>query len=320
MGTPTYRPATSDDAELAADVMTASYPDLPVDPVLTRYRWEHPRHEWTTRRIIAELDGRPIAVVGWSHGPWEQVPQRHCYVEVWLDKAGLELELLTSMWKWVGADAAADGARILEAYAVEDEPEMLEALDRLGYVRDRAEKVWELDLKTHGQRLLAEARTARAMAHAAGIEMRTLSGWHDRDSLQQLHALAELTRRDVPTTQPWLPEMYEDFVERMNSPDRPHDRFWIACDGDRPVAMSFLRFPPVRGGVWTGYTCSHPEYRRRGLARAVKLQTLAQAIELGIPRVLTDNDTENAPMLHINETLGYDRRPGFVSLVKRVEI
>jgi hypothetical protein len=35
--------------------------------------------------------------------------------------------------------------------------------------------------------------------------------------------------------------------------------------------------------------------------------------------VLTGNDSENAAMLHINKTLGYDRRPGFVSLIKRVE-
>jgi GNAT superfamily N-acetyltransferase len=70
--------------------------------------------------------------------------------------------------------------------------------------------------------------------------------------------------------------------------------------------------------VWTGYTCSHPDYRGRGIAWAVKLQSLAQAIELGIPFVRTANDSENAPMLHINETLGYYSRPGFNSFEKRV--
>jgi RimJ/RimL family protein N-acetyltransferase len=82
--------------------------------------------------------------------------------------------------------------------------------------------------------------------------------------------------------------------------------------------MSYLKFPPVRGSVFTGYTCCDPGYRGRGIARAVKLQTLAQAVELGVPVVRTDNDSENAPMLHINETLGYVRRPGFVEHLKRV--
>jgi GNAT superfamily N-acetyltransferase len=82
--------------------------------------------------------------------------------------------------------------------------------------------------------------------------------------------------------------------------------------------MSYLAYPPVRGVVWTNYTATHPGYRGRGIARAVKLQTLAQAADLGIPEVRTDNDSENAPMLHINETLGYTTMPGYVSFVKRL--
>jgi RimJ/RimL family protein N-acetyltransferase len=166
--------------------------------------------------------------------------------------------------------------------------------------------------------LLAEAQAARAKAQTEGIEMLTLANWEDPDSLRKVHSLAVLTRRDVPTSYPILPQTFENFLERMNSPDRRQDRFWVAVDAGKPVALSFLTFPPVRGQVWTGYTGSHPDYRGRGLARAVKLQTLSQAIELGIPSVVTDNDSENAPMLHINESLGYDRRTGFVTLVKRV--
>lgn len=316
---PTFRPASLDDAALAADLMTAANPAMAQDPIVTAYRWQHPREGWAIGRLIAELDGRPIAYLGWRHAPWDQRPERLCEVDVWLDQDQNEAELLTSLWRRVGADAEADGARILEAHAVEDEHEVLGALERLGYGRDRTEKVWALDLGAHGSRLLGEAKVAQAQARGAGIEMVTLAAWRDPELLRKLHALNSLTELDVPTTFPLLPETYEDFVERTNSPDRPHDRVWIARDGDRPVAMSYLRFPPVRGDVWTGYTCSHPDYRGRGLARAVKLQTLAQAIELGIPVVLTDNDSENAPMLHINETLGYQPRPRFVSLLKRVE-
>jgi hypothetical protein len=35
-----------------------------------------------------------------------------------------------------------------------------------------------------------------------------------------------------------------------------------------------------------------------------------QAIALGVTAVETDNDSENAPILHINEELGYKEMPG----------
>ncbi len=313
------RPATIDDAALAADLMTEAYPAFAQDPIITRYRWDHPREGWSTERFIAEVERRPVAYVEWIHGPSEQDPERHSEVAVALDRAHMDTELLTYLWQWVTGQAVAGGSRILEAYAGEDEPEMLDALGRVGYSRDRLGKVWELDLQAHGKRLLAEAQDARAAAARDGYELKTLADWRAPGRFEALHALDTLTRKDIPTTFPVLPETFENFMERLDSPDRPHDRWWLAIFGGEPVAVSYLRFPPVRGRVWTGYTCSHPDHRGRGVARAIKLQSLAQAVELGVPFVYTDNDSENAPMLHINERLGYRPRPGLIGLLKRVE-
>ena len=319
MKEPRLRPATLDDAALASDLMTAAYPAFPEDPIITRYRWEHPRHGWTVARYIASLDDGPVAFVDWMHGPPEQDPERHCEVAVSLDRAHTDLDLLTFLWRWATDRVMAGGSRRLEAYAGEDEPEVLEALTRIGYERDRFEKVWQLDLEAHGARLVREAAEARARAATEGYVLTTLALWQSPTRLEALHALDTVTRQDIPTTFPILPETFENFKARVNAPDRLQDRLWIALHGDEPVALSYLRFPPVRGWVWTGYTCCHPNHRGRGVARAVKLQTLAQAVELGVPAVYTDNDSENAPMLHINQRLGYAAKPGFVSLLKRVE-
>jgi GNAT superfamily N-acetyltransferase len=86
--------------------------------------------------------------------------------------------------------------------------------------------------------------------------------------------------------------------------------------GRRPVAASFLTYPPVRGHVWTDYTCCARSHRGRGIGRAVKMETIAQAVQLGVPRLRTLNDSENAPILHINQTLGYEPIPGPVEYVK----
>jgi GNAT superfamily N-acetyltransferase len=318
MAKPVFRPATIDDSELAADLMTAAYPPEPVDPQVTRFRFAHPRDKWTIRRFIADVDARPIASLNFAHGPWEMVPEGHCDVDAQVPEADQSKGLLTLTWEWIAEQAVADGARVLHAYAADDEPKVVKTLGELGYKLDRREKVWQLDLKQHGRRLLAEAKAARAKMKDEDIELIPLSQWSGLETVKKLHALNERTLQDVPTSVPILAQSFANFQERMGAPDLPHDRLWIARHGDRAVALSFLRFPPVRGHVWTGYTCSHPDYRGRGIARAVKLQSLGQAIELGIPFVRTDNDSENAPMLHINETLGYDPRPGFNSFVKRV--
>lgn len=319
MKEPRLRPATLDDAALASDLMTAAYPSIPADPIITRYRWEHPRKGWTFGRFIASVDDQPVAFIDWWQSPVEQDPERHCAIGVSLDRAHSDVELLTYLWQWATDQVQASGSRRLEAYCGEDEPVVLEALGRVGYQRDRFEKVWELDLVANGARLVDEARQARGKTAQDGYVLTTVAAWQFPGKFKGLHDLDTITRQDVPTTFPILPETFENFMERASAPDRPHDRFWVALRGDEPVALSYLRFPPVRGRVWTGYTCCHPDHRGRGLARAVKLQTLAQAVELGVPAVYTDNDSENAPMLHINERLGYVAKPGFVSLLKRVE-
>lgn len=318
MKKPAFRPATFDDAALAADIMTAAFPREPEDPVLTADRWRNGREDFTFGRFIAELGSEPIAFLDWAHGPWEKLPERHCYVDVFLDLAHMNKTLLAYLWKWIQAEAAKEGALTLNAAAGEEETEMLAVLEQLGFARERDDRVWILDLKEHGAALVADAGVARERMRAENITLTTFSEWHDDQHFEKLHGLSEETRQDIPHSTPILPQSMEYFMRKANAPDRRADRWWIALDGDKPVAMSWLSFPPVRGHVWTGYTCCARAYRGRGIARAVKLQTLAQAVELDIPSVRTDNDSENTAMLHINEKLGYELMPGYVSFVKRL--
>lgn len=312
------RPAAQAEAALAADIMTASFPREPQDPILTARRWEHPKAGWRYGRTIAELAGEPVGLLEWQHGSWDLLPERHCWLEVWLDRKHRDDDLLAFLYR-AGEDAArADGALTINTACGEDEPHYLRVLPALGYERDRTDRVWALDLHEHGPGLIAAAEEAWAAMRTSGIEITTLARWHDSERFPKLYQLHELTRLDVPHTSPVLPQTLDDFMVRIESPDTPADRRWIALDGSDPVATSYLSYPPVRGPVWTQYTASHPRYRGRGIARAVKLQSLAQAVRLGVPEVRTANDSENPAMLHINETLGYTLQPGFVSFTRRL--
>src|SRR5437763_10885086 len=105
---------------------------------------------------------------------------------------------------------------------------------------------------------------------------------------------------------PRIPEAMESYVRWTRAPEIHSDRFWIARVDEEVVGVSVLGYPPVRGVVGTEWTATARSVRGRGVARALKCETIAQAIALGVDRVRTGNDAANAPILHINETMGYE--------------
>ncbi|TMD83549.1 MAG: GNAT family N-acetyltransferase, partial [Chloroflexi bacterium] len=82
------------------------------------------------------------------------------------------------------------------------------------------------------------------------------------------------------------------------------DGFFVARDGDRIVGLSYLAQRPD-GDAEVGDTGVLRDYRRRGIARALKMMVTRYASDHGIRRVHTDNRADNAGMLAINRELGF---------------
>ena len=66
----------------------------------------------------------------------------------------------------------------------------------------------------------------------------------------------------------------------------------------------------------TGLTGVLREYRKKGVALALKLRSLELAQAMGAPRVSTWNESNNKGMLAINEKLGYQKEPATIDYVK----
>jgi RimJ/RimL family protein N-acetyltransferase len=310
------RPATVADAELISRISLAARPEEPEDPAFVRFQLERPiRPDAVERPTIWEAGGRPVAYTPTGHLPWEVAPERAVWTMLWappeLTDADLD-EILARLVELLGEDEP----YVIEYMVWEDEPRLIAAAERLGFRRDRLSKAWELDLSKHGERLLAEREKSRRRMAEQGVELTTLAADGDPQQTRQLQQLINEAQRDTPSTLPIHDETLEEVERWLDSPVVHRDRYWIARDQGRLVAVSYLTYPPRLGNVWTGYTASVRSHRGRGIARAVKMETLGQAVELGVTRVRTDNDEENAPMLHINETLGYHRIPGVLSYLK----
>src|SRR2546423_14656326 len=131
------------------------------------------------------------------------------------------------MFTWIGALASSEGSRLLMSYCAEDEPEMLDSLAALGYKRERIERCSELNLREHGDRLVADAKQARDRLAGEGIELTTLARWKDPAALHRLRELSNPTAQDMPHTLPIIDEAYAEFDRRTHAPDRPPRPLWI---------------------------------------------------------------------------------------------
>ncbi len=151
---------------------------------------------------------------------------------------------------------------------------------------------------------------ARERMRTEGIEVTTIDQVADPQMWRKLHAMCEESMQDIPTTVPHAPESFDSFMTWMSSPGMHADRLWIAREGTAIVGMSVLEYPPGVGNVWTDFTGTSRSVRGRGIARALKCESVSQAITLGVQKVRTNNDGENKPILHLNEEMGYGRIPG----------
>jgi len=70
--------------------------------------------------------------------------------------------------------------------------------------------------------------------------------------------------------------------------------------------------------AYTAMTGVRREYRGQGLALALKLLSFRLMTERGYGAARTNNDTANQPILHLNERLGYQKRPGILQYEKRL--
>jgi RimJ/RimL family protein N-acetyltransferase len=298
-----FRPAATDDAAFAADVMTAVAPHSAWDPVSLRYWWSQPDEFTKYARFIALRGERPVGFGQFDHALWDVQPDRYAFISG--DLLPANRAALGALLAATEEGAIADGAKILRTRAYEDDSFRTEMILGRGYREDRRHKRWELDLGANRDRLLAMTERSRARMRAEGVELLTLAQDSDADVIKKVWHLSEEAGDDVPTTVPRTPEAMESYVRWSRAPEIHRDRFWIARMGDEVVGVSVLGYPPVRGIVGTEWTATARSVRGRGVARALKCETLAQAMTLGVDRVRTGNDAANAPILHINETMGY---------------
>jgi GNAT superfamily N-acetyltransferase len=314
------RPAVLGDAEIVADLDSTFDPEDPRDPDMVRFWWLRSEQEQVTMRRVAERDGGAVAFVGAGHDRWEDNPKRYGWLQprllpdLWSEKEFARLVGVGESW------LRSEGGAIAVTRVREDFQKELGALGRLGYAEVRRQNMSELDLVAGRERILETARHLRQLMRDQGVTLLTLDQDTDAQGLRKLYEMSITAEKDIPTTMPWRTETFEEWQRTwLDHPGVRKDRFWIAREGDAIVGMSVLQFPVKRGLPWTSFTGTSPRARGRGIARALKYESVAQAAGLGFKRVRTMNDGANAPILHINREMGYRLVVPMIELHRELE-
>ena len=300
------RPATLEDAPVVANLELARDPDDPRDPEMLRFWWTLRSSNEATTRLVAMRDGAAVAFLAAGHELWENVPERFGWLRVtvhpdlWSERN--YSALISRAEAWLKSEGVATAVIRIR----EDFKDDLEVAGRAGYREVRRQRFSELDLVALRGQLLAAATQNRKRMQEQGVQLLTLSDDKDPDLMPKLHEMMIEAEQDIPVSVPIRKQPFDEWKRAtFDNPGTREDRFWIAREGDAIVGMSVIDFPPTRGLPWTSFTATSKNVRGRGIARALKYETIAQAIDLGYKRVRTANDGVNEPILHINREMGY---------------
>jgi GNAT superfamily N-acetyltransferase len=297
--------ATIDDLPTIVALATGHDSDEPPDPKLVRFSWLSPPAGEKIVRVLGTVGGSMVGYFAAGHGPWMEGEGRFGWIrpvlpsEHWTDDRFLQL--VSAAEDWQRAEGMEIGvARVRERFSAE-----LALYQGLGYTEERRQKNWELDLVSRRSELLAAAERSRARMKELGIELLTLD--RDPGAIEKVYGLTNESERDIPTTVPISVLPFEEWRRIwFDYPSNREDRAWIARRGDAVVGVSMIGYPPVQGVPFTWHTSTARSARGLGIARALKYQTIAQAIALGANRIRTSNDGQNAAILHLNSEMGYE--------------
>jgi GNAT superfamily N-acetyltransferase len=310
------REAKLSDAAFVADMDTAIRPDEPRDPITLKDYWRNPEEDTKIERFIGEIGGERVGFAFQRHEMWK-TPQKYGNVSGELMPAHRTAARIDALFAAMEERSRADGTETFTTWCWEDDALRLGVVQKREFVEERRQRFWELDLVANRSNLEALAAESRAKMRDEKVRVLTIDRDTDPEKWRKLWRMSEEAIRDIPTTVPYSGTSFDDFMKWMRSPGLHEDRIWIARDGDAIIGVSILRYPPKRGVVSTDWTGVARVGRGRGVARALKYETVMQAISLGVDRIRTDNDFKNTPILHINETMGYKRRHDAVQFMKK---
>lgn len=313
------RPFASDDRDYAARAafVSAHFPEHPTTPAELRDEDARRPAKIQTAQFTAETPQGEIVGVGrFGQSLWDFDPNKfNITILVAPDKQNAGIG--GALYDHVMENLALLVPQKLTGYVREDMPQSVAFALRRGFTEEMRE--WESKLsvpdfdfapwKNASQKAAQNGVIIRSLAELAAVPDRDRTVWE-----------AEMIMAaDVPSPDPFTPMPFDEY-EKLVLTD-PHflpDAFFVAIHEPTGeyVGTSTLWKRASDNDLNTGLTAVKREWRRKGIALALKLRAIEFAKTYGAGSVRTENASTNEAMLSINVALGFVRQPAWISYGK----
>ena len=303
------------DHEAIVRIVRATQPDDHTSPADLR-DWDERQHRAgrTAARWVASISGMVVGSGFFSQTPWFDPWTFYSHVMVHPDhqRRGYGKSLAERMEH----SASEHGARRLLGQGDERESRSLRFIEDAGF--REIDRWWRstLDLTRFDPRFWTPKLERIA---GAGIRIVSVAELRETrpDWQQDLHRLYVDVETDAPSHLEILEVPFSDFEARSLGRQLLADGFLIAMDGEDLIALTEPQpvddDPTAIDQDMTGVRADH---RRSGIAIALKAASATWAKEQGYTSIRTYNAQSNAPMLAINDRLGFKRDQGQIEYLK----
>jgi mycothiol synthase len=309
----TLRPARfPDDLAAVAAVRTAADARFPTTPELLEAQMASDDPDLKKARWVAEVGGEMVGVGGIS----QQDAQEHSeayWLSLWVagpwQRRGVGRALLSRLEQ----EVRALGGRSVKGGVRQDVPGALALAERSGY--GRAWTRYESLLTVTPEQDFSGFGALLSDLQASGILFSSVAELaEDPQRDRQLWELDWRLRQDVPMGMAFSRTPLEVWTrQKLEDPTFEPGLSFVALDPARSdaqtggyIGWSTLHAEP-NGEYMIGMTGTLPEYRRRGVAKGLKVRAMLALQQRGNGLIRTYNDPPNVAMLGMNAALGFER-------------
>lgn len=283
------RSATVGDIPEAAALRQRAWPDSIITADGMRHFLETTPERAERRLFAFEESGE---LVGWATAAreWSRSDPTHGFVDISVDPGHRGRRIASHLMDEADAHLSRLGVTTTRSESL-DEPAAHALAARHGFTESGSSSTSAVD-----------PRTVRPLPLPAEV---VVVPFAELDDPEPVWALDLEVSQDIPNEQFDAITLDEWSKTFWRSPVIDDDASLAAFVDGELVALTMIRIDRYSGRAQNNLAGTRRAFRGRGIATALKSQSLARAAELGATIAFTDNEERNASMLAVNAKLGY---------------